>query len=354
MKTPWMCTSRVSRWICGVVLALALLSITGCSAIAVALGLRIRLDKLPVTAISASLVDKRGAAISALGPGQSARLVIVATTADGKQYPTVGAGKGKVALDNYTIDATLVQVSKRGKVSLSTDPRLSEDKSAHLRIVPVAHPDVATEIDIPVRYDIAYVANFSGADGANGIDGFDGSDGIAGPDAAPAPSDPTTGMPGTQGSGGNGSNGGNGGDGSDGQDGAPGPAVHVWIRLKPGTHPLLQVKAAGGGHESLFIVDPNGGTLKVLDNGGQGGHGGRGGRAGRGGSGGQGSPPGNAGFDGLAGNDGHDGSDGRGGTITVSVDPAAQSFTSCITWSNRGDPPGPVPTIKVEPVPPLW
>ena len=97
MKTPWISALRAGRCMCHVVLALTLLSLTGCSAIAVALGLRVRLDKLPVTAISASLVNKRtGAAVNALGPGQSAQLVIVATTADGKQFATVGAPRGKV------------------------------------------------------------------------------------------------------------------------------------------------------------------------------------------------------------------------------------------------------------------
>lgn len=343
--------------ICGALLILTLFSITGCSAIAVALGLRIRLDKLPVTTISASLVNKRsGATVVALGPGQAAQLVIIATTADGKQYPTVGAGKGKVAFNNYTIEATLATVTQGGKVSLPADPRVSEGKSAHLRIAPVAHPEVVTEMDIPLRYDIAYSANFSGADGASGSDGFDGTDGFAGTDAAPAPVDPTTGMIGTQGSGGDGGNGGNGTDGSPGGDGSPGSPVQVWVRLESSTPPLLQVKVAGSGRESLFLVDPQGGTLRVLDNGGAGGPGGRGGRAGRGGSGGDGSPPGNSGLDGQAGSDGLAGAPGRAGAITLSVDPAAQAYLSCITTSNRnGDGiAGPAPTLNVEPVAPLW
>src|SRR5579863_1970882 len=131
------------------VLLLALLA--GCSGLAQFLGLRVRLDKIPVTAVSASLVDKRGAPVVALGPGRSARLVLVATALDGKQYPTVGAGHGKVALNNYLITATIVTVSK-GAVSLSSDPRVSEGKVAHLHIVPVAHPEVAVGLDIPVRY----------------------------------------------------------------------------------------------------------------------------------------------------------------------------------------------------------
>jgi hypothetical protein len=40
-------------------LALLLLLLVGCSSVAGFLGLRIRLDKIPVTALSAPLVDKR-------------------------------------------------------------------------------------------------------------------------------------------------------------------------------------------------------------------------------------------------------------------------------------------------------
>jgi hypothetical protein len=176
-----------SQCVCGGILALVLVWTAGCSAIAVRLGLRVRLDSVSVSAVSASLVSQRdGSVVSALGPGQSARLVIVATAQDGHQFATVGAGKGKVAFDNYTMEAAIIQVTNRGTVSLSSDPRVSEGKMAHLRITPVAHPEVVAELDIPVRYDIAFGANCSGADGANGIDGTDGLDGSAGTKAVAA------------------------------------------------------------------------------------------------------------------------------------------------------------------------
>jgi hypothetical protein len=338
-------------------LALVLVSAAGCSAIAVRLGLRVRLDSVPVTAASASLVDKRsGSVVSALGPGQSARLVVVASTQEGKQFATVGAGLGKVAFDNYTIEATVVQVSKSGTVSMSSDPRVSEGKMGHLRITPVAHPEVVAELDIPVRYDIAFTANFSGGDGPNGFDGTPGLDGSSGTDGTPGTVDPTTGVIGTQGPGGRGSDGANGGDGSNGQDGAPGGAVYVWIRLESGTRPLLQIKVSSGARQSLYIVDPNGGSLRVTANGGVGGRGGAGGRGGRGGSGGSGFPSGFNGLDGHQGWDGHAGADGAAGTITVSVDPAVQPFMNCVSWSNHsgGGAPGPAPRITVESVAALW
>ncbi len=339
------------------VLTLLLLSIGGCSGLAVFLGLRIRLDKIPVTAVSASMVAKRNASmVTALGPGQSARLVLVASTADGKQYPTVGAGKGKVAFDNYTIDATIVQISKSGVVSLSADPRVSYGKTGHLHITTVAHPEVTADLDIPVRYDLPFVANFSGAPGANGFDGLAGSDGTSGSDGTPPTTDPTTGAVTNWGPGGNGSNGGNGGDGTDGQDGSPGGNVHAWVRLESDPKQLLQIKVTSGARTSLYIVDPNGGSLKITADGGPGGSAGRGGAAGSGGSGGVGIPPGSNGLDGRPGSDGHPGSDGAPGTIALSVDPAAQPFMKNITWSNRGGngSHGPAPTITVESVPPLW
>jgi hypothetical protein len=349
----------VTRSAQAALLVTLLVTMSSCSNIAVFLGLRIRLDSLPVTAVSASLVTGRAASpVNALAPGQSAQLVIVATTQDGKQYLTVGAGKGKVAFDNYTITATIVQATKKGKVSLSADPRVSEGKVAHVHIVPTAHPDVVADLDIPIRYDVPFVANFSGADGTDGIDGFNGVDGNSGMDGTPGAIDPTTGASGPQGPGGRGSDGGMGGNGSNGQDGAPGAAVHIWIRLESQnvSQRLLQIKVQGGNRQLFYLIDTNGGSLKVLDNGGAGGRAGKGGQGGRGGAGGSGNPPGMNGLDGQPGLGGWAGQDGAAGTISVSVDPTAQSLMNCITWTNRGGGgrAGVPATITVEPVGSLW
>jgi hypothetical protein len=348
----------MERQVCITAALICLLgSLVGCSALAERTGLRVRLDKVPVTAVSASLINKRDSShVSALGPGQSAPLVITAVTQDGKQLATVGAGRGKVAFDNYKIEATVVQVSKSGIVSLPSDPRLSDGQTAHLRIVPSAHPDIVADLYIPARYDIPFAANFSGSDGFNGTDGLPGLDGSSGFDGTPGIPDPMSGAVGTPGPGGNGSDGGNGGDGSDGQDGAPGGDVSVWIHLQAGERPLLQVKVAGGGRQLLYLVDPNGGSLKITTNGGSGGRGGTGGRGGRGGRGGNGSPSGFDGHDGLPGRDGHPGRDGAAGTIAMSVDPAAEPFLSCISWSNHngGVGSGSPPKINVGPVAALW
>ncbi len=172
----------------------------------------------------------------------------------------------------------------------------------------------------------------------------------------PSPPDPTTGLPGPQGPGGRGGDGGNGGDGSNGGNGAPGAAVHIWLRLESASGPLLQAKVSGGGHDLYYLIDPNGGTLKVTADGGAGGAGGSGGRGGRGGSGGSGNPSGLSGLDGRPGFDGRAGDPGAAGTITVSVDPTAQPYEHLLVLSNHSGSgqAGPAPAIVIEPVPPLW
>ncbi|HEX3397212.1 MAG TPA: hypothetical protein VHS76_10965 [Steroidobacteraceae bacterium] len=307
--------------------------------------------------MAASLSTKDGrSTVTALAPGHSARLVIVATTEDGRRFVTVGAGHGNVLFDSFTYAPGVVQMNKPGIVSMPADPRVSEGQTAHLRVTPIGHPDVVADLEIPVRYDIAYQANFSGSDGFPGIDGFPGTDGMSGSDGALPVVDPSTGTAGTPGPGGNGSDGGNGTDGGNGGDGSPGGAAHIWMRLTSDKNPLLQIKAVGNGHEFLYLVDPNGGSLKVLANGGRGGRGGSGGRAGRGGTGGVGFPSGQNGLDGRSGFDGRPGNDGAAGTITVSADPNAQMYLANLHLSNsRGDGrPGPAPTILIESVQALW
>ncbi len=321
----------------------ALLSLVGCGSIGVALGMRTRLDKLPVTALSASLYPQPG-----LSPGKSGRLVITATTADGKQWVTVGPGQGKVLFDSFTFDATIATVDKKGNVSLPADPRISDAAMPHVRITAIGHPDISAELDIPVRYDVAFTAHFSGQPGSSGFDGTDGLDGNAGSDGSNDLTNPSAG--------GNGTDGSNGGDGDDGEPGQPGENVHVWVTLKAADRPLLQVRAASSTREQLFLVDTGGGTLAVDANGGAGGAGGSGGRGGRGGSGGDGFPPGMPGHDGLNGLDGHAGSGGAAGTITVSIDPKAQGFADRLHFSNKsGDGiPGPIPIVRIETVPAIW
>jgi hypothetical protein len=100
---------------------LTLATLGGCRSNEVGLGMRIMLDKVPVTALSATLSPDRG-----LAPGKSARLIISATTSDAKQFVTVGSGNGNVLFDSFRFKATAVTVDTNGVVSLSADPRVSD------------------------------------------------------------------------------------------------------------------------------------------------------------------------------------------------------------------------------------
>jgi hypothetical protein len=318
------------------------LSLAGCGSIGVALGLRTRLDKLPITAVSATLYPRPG-----LSPGKSGRLIIVATGSDGQKWTTVGPGHGKVLFDSFTFDSTVVKVNSRGTVSLPSDPRVSSGKAAHVHVAVVGHPDVVADLDVPLQYNVAFAGHFTGP---SGIDGVDGTDGLAGSDGTPGSMDPANPQ-----AGGDGSDGSRGSDGGDGGDGWPGENVHLWVTLQPGPAPLIQVRAAGSSHEQYFLIDPNGGSLSIDADGGEGGHGGRGGKGGRGGSGGMGSPSGLSGNNSLDGLDGHSGSDGAPGKIVVTIDPSAQSYLNCLHFPNRGRRYGsPPPEIHTESVSPLW
>ena len=309
-------------------------SLCGCGSLGVFLGLRTRLDKIPITAMSATLSPN-----PLLAPGQSGRLVITASTADGTRYVTVGPGHGKVLFDSFTFNSVIATVKKNGKVTLPADPRLSDGQTPLIKITAIGHPDLAAQLDIPVRYDIAFQSDFSGRPGFPGTPGFDG---IAGSSGSSGSTDPNNPAPG-----GNGSDGTNGGDGGDGGPGGAGQDVHVWIALRSGPTPLLQIRATSRVREQFFLVDPHGGSLAIDANGGPGGSGGSGGRGGLGGAGGSGIPNGFSGNSGLSGFDGHPGANGKPGTITVSVDPQAQPYLNALKLS-------PPAKIQVETVAPLW
>ena len=316
---------------------------SGCTSIELALGSRVRLDKVQVTAISASLVPG-----PALAPGQSGSLVIVATTADGKTLVTAGAGGGKVLLDSYNLAGSVVQLDSKGKVTLPADPRVSEGATPRVSITVNGHPGVSTELVIPVRYDVPFVAAFNGRPGSDGLSGQDGQAGMGGSMGSMDPNNPSAG--------GNGANGSDGSNGGDGGAGAAGAHVRVWITLRAGTPDLLQVRTASEKSEQLYLVDPQGGRLTVTANGGAGGSGGRGGRGGAGGPGGMGSPGGSPGMSGHDGRNGWDGPGGAAGTIEVSVDPSAQPYLDRFTFTNQsGDGRrGSAPVVVVTPVAQLW
>jgi len=245
----------IGRWLA----PLVLLVLTGC--------VQVELYKLPVTSVKAMQPEGPG-----IAPGASSPIAVVATTKDGKEYVTKGRGMNGVPWSDYSIEANVVKLDGKGNVTLPSDPRESQGRLPHLRITGVGHPDIHADLDIPVRYDWNFQADFSGQDGFRGSDGRDGlsgSDGSSGSTDLEHPS-----------SGGNGSDGGDGSNGDDGGTGGHGSDVHIWVALKNDGTPLLQVKVAGAGREQLFLVNPQGGSLLVKSNGGDGGPGGHGGRIG--------------------------------------------------------------------------
>jgi len=242
----------------------SLLALSGCTPIKVKLGMKVYLAKTPVTSIAASLPKGPG-----IAPGEKLPLVVVVTGTDGKVLQTEGAGKGKVLWKDLNVTATVVTVNQKGIVSLPKDPRISDGKVAHVTTTVPSHPDVsATGLDIPVRYDYGFIANFSGGPGSSGMNGSDGMDGASGSMGSMDPNNPSAG-----------GNGGNGTDGSNGQDGGPGgdaPPVQVRLALRTGNHPLIQVSVSAIGKQKLYLVDPQGGSLTVKADGGPGGSGGKG------------------------------------------------------------------------------
>jgi hypothetical protein len=319
--------------------AACLLALSGCAAVEVRLGTRVYLSKTPVTSMQAKVAQGTG-----IAPGQKLPLIVSFTAPDDKVLMTEGAGKGKILWQDLTVTATVATVDKKGNVSLPRDPRISDGKVPHVVITAPSHPDLHAELDIPVNYDYNYSSTFSGSSGSSGLPGSDGIDGSSGMSGSIDPDNPSPG--------GSGSNGGSGSDGGSGGNGGDGPSVQVRVALKSETHPLLQIGVtAQAGHERLYLVDPQGGTLTVKSLGGPGGSGGKGGRGGRGGSGGMGSPPGSDGNSGLDGHDGFDGSAGSGGSIIVTYDPQVKAYLGAIKTSNPG---GPAPVFREQPVAALW
>jgi hypothetical protein len=301
--------------------------------------MRVDLTKIPVASMEANL--PKGPAIA---PGQKSPLVVEVTQTDGKVLVTEGAGHGKVQWKDLKLTTSIVTANQKGILALRGDPRISEGKVGHVSVVIPSQPNVhSAELDVPFRYDVAFVSNFSGSPGANGMDGTNGMDGSNGTSGSIDPNNPSPG--------GNGGDGSNGSDGGNGGDGGNAPAVDVLVALQPSAHPLLQMSVSANGKRKYYLVDPQGGSLTIKADGGRGGFAGKGGRGGRGGSGGSGTPSGNSGSDGRSGQDGFAGRSGRGGLITVAYDPQASAYVSIIHASSVN---GPSPVFRQAAVAPLW
>jgi hypothetical protein len=320
-------------------LSVFLLGLCGCSTINVKLGRRVDLTKTPVTSIEVNLPKNPG-----IAPGQKVPLVVTAAQPNGKVLLTEGQGKGKIQWKDLKVTTSIVTADQKGNLSLSKDPRVSDGKIGHVTVTIPSQPTItAAELDVPFRYDVAFVSNFSGRAGTSGNNGLDGQNGTSGSNGSTDPNSPSPGGNGTDGT-----------DGSNGGDGGPGgtaPPVQVLLTLQPGNHPLIQASVSAAGHRRLYLVDPQGGSLTVKADGGPGGSGGRGGRGGQGGAGGSGQPGGNSGHNGADGLNGSDGPPGKGATITVTYDPGIRPYLSVIHLSSKNGPPQ---IFVQQPVGPLW
>jgi hypothetical protein len=325
------------RWLAvGAGLA-ALVGLGGCSSIRVKLGMRVELAKLPVTTMVATQYKTPG-----VGPGEKKSLIVTFTQPDGTVLVTEGKGKGKVLWRDLAVNASVVSANKSGVLTLPSDPRVSDGKTGLVVITVPSHPGLSASLTIPLRYNYPFAASYRGSSGMDGTNGTDGQSGSSGSMGSMDPNNPSAG--------GNGGNGSSGSDGSDGSNGGDGPDVQVRVALRAGAHPLLEAEVTlGGSAGRYFLVDPQGGSLTVSSDGGSGGRGGRGGRGGAGGSGGIGMPSGSSGLAGSDGRNGSDGSNGRGGSITVTYDPAVAPYLAAIRASG-----GPKPVFTQAPVADLW
>lgn len=323
--------------------SLALL-LTGCAPVQVAMGTRTRLDRTPLKEVSLQLAEG-----ASLYPGGSASLVARATTEDGQVLVTEGAGGGKVLWDSFRLVAPGATVTGGGEVALDEDPRGYAGRAVRVSLTTLSTPERRAEAVLPVRFDKAFRADFSGHPGRPGFQGSAGPAGIPGSDASVVPTSPQRG--GKGGLGGDGTPGGRGGDGGSGAD------VQVHATLAAGPGPLVQVRVRAEGQVRYFLVDPKGGSLLVRSDGGAPGAGGKGGQGGAGGVGGLGATLGEQGLRGGDGRDGARGAGGTGGRITVWLDPSVQPYAKVLNFSNRGGAgghDGPPVEIHEAAVPALW
>ena len=149
--------------------------LTGCAAIQVKLGSRVYLAKTPVASIAATL--PKG---PPLRPAKSRLWSLWSLSLMARYFRRKARAAGKVLWKDLQVKADVVAVNQKGVLSLDKDPRVTEGKVGHVVITAPSHPDVHAELDIPLRYDYAYNANFNGTPGSSGLNGSDGTDGSSG------------------------------------------------------------------------------------------------------------------------------------------------------------------------------
>jgi hypothetical protein len=334
---------RRTGWIC--VVAIAVLA-SGCSTLAAVAANQV-VKAANTTNLEGKSVDKIEAELmegDRMCPGQESPLVVTAHLADkDKSFVTKGPGEGTVPWDNFEVATARGEVSGKGIFQMASDPRETLDEPAEITVKSVHHPDKTTTVRVPAHYKCTFRADFSGEKGKPGPPGRDGARGDM-----------------------DGGRGGDGGDGGKGGAGGHAPDVRVLVERTTQTVDMsggdavsddgegessdaeattekksmlkVRVESKDSDRMERYLVDPEGGRMKVIADGGPGGNGGRGGHGGEGGDGTDRAPRGGAG--GAGGNGGPGGPGGDGGAIEMVVDPSADDYRDAIELSNAGGPGG--------------
>jgi len=167
---------------------------------------------------------------------------------------------------DYFQFSTLGGSWKNGKFTIDPDFTKVDGHRAALIINSLRNNSVADTFAVLLDYKHAYNLHLSGNSGSSGFDGSRGSTGSSG------------------------SNGFDGQNGQNGESGSDGPEMGIWVDLYRDSIlnvDLLYVYAQNlwTGEEQSYLINPDGGKLKVSSFGGSGGSGGDGGNGGSGGQG---------------------------------------------------------------------
>jgi hypothetical protein len=180
-------------------------------------------------------------------PGYQIPLIATASLASVEKLKTEGAGGGKVLWSSFTAETRGAPLTPEGVFAVNDDPREILGYPAHVTLR-IGLRGAVAELDVPLRYNCAFDADFSGPSGNAGDSGADGYDGNQG------------------------------GSGGQGWNGADGQQVQVSVSMVPGPAPgtsLLSVFVQSGHTQRLYYIDPaRGGSLLLRANGGDGGDGG--------------------------------------------------------------------------------
>jgi hypothetical protein len=257
--------------------------------------------------------------------GQELEIGIVAKNDKDKEYKTPGflaPGTFKtVEWNQFKIEVEGGKFAD-GKVIISGNPADIKNHEVKIKAATIKNAEIKSEWTVKLNYTGNIVADFSGTPGERGYSGQNGQRGAN----AVTSSDKC-------GSGGNGGPGGNGGNGDVGQD------IEVFAKMKYDEvlkkellHVLVKSKTTG--KSQTYLVNPEGGKIKVSADGGYGGSGGQGGQGGQGGDDSYRQASGNGG---NGGSGGVGGNGANGGTITAYMDPSTDKLPAgVITFSNEG------------------